>query len=299
MTVDLQPEQSAARAGYLSLRSARIYYRQLGQGPPLFILHGGPDFSHDYLLPEMDRLSADFRLVYYDQRGRGRSARGVRPEEVSLASEVADLDGLREHLALDRVALLGHSWGALLALEYATRYARRVSSLALLNIAPVSRADYHLLRQERRKNAPDDIERLKALAATPRYQQGDLVADDEYYRIHFRAAFRHAELLDRLVGRLRVSFTPEGVLQAREIEDRLYKETWGSSEYDLLPRLAGLDMPALLIHGEADFVPVECAVHVARAIPGARLVVLKDCGHFSYLECPDEVFKEVSDFLRE
>ena len=74
-------------------------------------------------------------------------------------------------------------------------------------------------------------------------------------------------------------------------------ETWLSGEYNLLPRLKHLSIPTLVIHGDYDIVPVECAAHIAQAIPGARFVLLRECGHFSYLECPDEVRKEIGDFF--
>jgi proline iminopeptidase len=70
-----------------------------------------------------------------------------------------------------------------------------------------------------------------------------------------------------------------------------------SSEYDLLPKLARLSIPTLVIHGDYDFVPVECAAHISQAIPGARFALLKDCGHFSYLERPDEVREALADFF--
>jgi proline iminopeptidase len=77
--------------------------------------------------PEMDRLAASFRRVYYDQRGHGRSAGDVQPEDVSLASEIDDLDAVRRHFGFGSVAVLGHSWGGVLAMEYATRHPERLS----------------------------------------------------------------------------------------------------------------------------------------------------------------------------
>jgi pimeloyl-ACP methyl ester carboxylesterase len=87
--------------------------------------------------------------------------------------------------------------------------------------------------------------------------------------------------------------TPEVVLKSRAIEDRLYEQTWSSPGYDLLPKLAGLTAPTLVLHGEHDLVPVEVAAHVAEAISGARLAVLPQCGHFCYLEAPDAVLHHV------
>jgi len=113
--------------------TARLQIREIGAGPSIVVLHGGPDFGYDYLLPELDRLAERFRLVDYDQRGRGRSADGVRPEDVTIESEIDDLDLLRRHLALESMAVLGHSWGGLMAMEYASRYPN-----ACLGTTPVS-----------------------------------------------------------------------------------------------------------------------------------------------------------------
>jgi proline iminopeptidase len=152
-------------------------------------------------------------------------------------------------------------------------------------------------RQERRRTAAGDLERMQALSSTAMYEAGDLETDAEYYRFHFRATIRQPEQLERVVKSLRANVTPEGIRKARAIEDRLYAETWLLGEYNLLPRLNRLTIPALVIRGDYDFVPLECAVHIAQAIPGARFVRLRECGHFSYIESPDEVHKEICDFL--
>jgi proline iminopeptidase len=295
MGVDAGANEPAARSGYLSVDGAALYWREAGAGSPVVVLHGGPDFNHTYLLPELDRLAGSFRLVYYDQRGRGRSAAGVRPEDVSIASEVADQDTLRAHLGLESMALLGHSWGGLLALEYALRHPERVDRLILMNGAPVSHAGAMLFR--RHGEVVRDMARLRELDASPAYAAGDPDAVAAYYRVHFRPALRRPEHLDRIVERLRRSFTPEGVLLARAIEDRLYTETWGEEGYDLLPALGRLDIPALVLHGDRDTVPVEIAEDIARALPGGRLVVLPDCGHFAFLEAPDAVEREIVAFM--
>ena len=115
-----------------------LYARTIGRGPPTIVLHGGPDFDHAYLLPDLDRLDDVLRLIYYDQRGRGRSASGVRPEDVDLRTEIDDVDRVRRHFGLESMAVLGHSWGGVLAMEYAIRHPERVSQLILLDTAPAS-----------------------------------------------------------------------------------------------------------------------------------------------------------------
>jgi proline iminopeptidase len=299
MCATLQPHPPAATEGTIPVANARLYYRQIGQGPSLLILHGGPDFDHTYLLPELDRLSHTCRLIYYDQRGRGKSADHVQPAEVTLQSEIEDIEALRTYLSLDAVALLGHSWGGLLAMVYTLRHPHRVSHLILMNTAFASRQDYLRFRQERRQRAAGDLEALQAVAASAGYREGNPQTVAEYYRLHFRATLRQPHHLESMIARLYASFTREGILKARAIEERLVNETWESTTYNLLPALEALRIPTLVIHGEDDFIPVACAAHIAQAIPGARFVLLPDCGHFSYLECPAEVGKAITDFFRQ
>src|ERR1700756_4057862 len=131
-----QSKQSGAPDSRIPVRGTGLYCREVGRGAPMIVLHGGPDFDISYLLPELDRLSDKFHLIYYDQRGRGRSADHVKPEDVTLESEMSDLDEVRQHFHLDKVVLLGHSWGTVLDLEYALRHSEHVSRLVLMDPAP-------------------------------------------------------------------------------------------------------------------------------------------------------------------
>jgi len=281
----------------LPVPGAQLYFRAIGDGLPLVILHGGPDFSHGYLLPELDRLSGALRLIYYDQRGRGRSSDGVSAEDVTLESEVDDIDRLRQYFGFDSIALLGHSWGGLLAMEYATRHSNRVSHLILLNSAPGSHADLLRFRQQREAAEPGTLATMRAIASTPQYADGEIESDLEYYRLHFSATVRRPDQLESIVQRLRTHFTPKDIVKARAIEDRLYARTWRVADYDVLARLRGATMPTLVIHGDRDLIPMECAKHVAEAVSGSRLVVLSGCGHFSYLEQPAQVVEAIFDFV--
>ena len=283
--------------GHVIIGRARLYYREVGAGRPVIVIHGGPDFDHRYLLPELDRLADELHLVYYDQRGRGRSAVGVRPEDVTIASEMADLDELRRHLGLASVAVLGHSWGGMLAMEYATRHPDRVSQLILMNTAPASAADWQVLHDHlRRIRTPTELERIQAIAASDAFRSGEIESEMEYYRLHFRPALA-PELIDMIVDRLRAHLTAEDVRRARAIEDRLYDETASSRDYDLLPRLRTLNVPALVLHGAHDFIPAALAAHIADAIPAAVLTVLPGCRHFAYLEAPERVHQQIAAFV--
>jgi pimeloyl-ACP methyl ester carboxylesterase len=144
----------------------------------------------------------------------------------------------------------------------------------------------------RRRRAEEEI------ASSPAYRSGDLDAEAAYYRLHFRIALRRPEQVDEIVGRLRVHFTEEGILTARAIEDRLYDDTWNREGYDLIPKLRSLVIPALVLHGEDDFVPLELVARVAEALPSGRLVVVPECGHFAYLESPAAFREHVTALVR-
>jgi proline iminopeptidase len=283
---------------FVPVGESRLFVRDLGSGHPVIVLHGGPDFDHAYLVPELDGLGEQYRLVCYDQRGRGRSWSGEGPESVTIDSEVEDLDRVRARTGSTTVALLGHSWGGLLAMEYAIRHPARVSHLILMNTAPASHRDMLALRREwTSRRGPEQSERITELASDPAYLSGDIEADAAYYRIHFGSTIRRRDQLDEVVRRLRLGFTPEGIVAARAIEGALYAQTWSAEDYDLIPELRTLRIPTLVIRGEDEFIPIEGVRRIADAIAGSRFVEISGSGHFAYLEQPTLVCSTIADFL--
>jgi proline iminopeptidase len=290
-----------AQESRVAVPGASLYVRTIGHGTPVIVLHGGPDFDTAYLLPDLDRLADAYRLIYYDQRGRGRSAAGVRAEDVTLASELADLDAVRRHFGLEAPAILGHSFGTVLALEYALRYPGRQSKLILLSPAPASAADVAVLRDYYLRRIGAQMAKQREIVAGAAYKAGDPGAVQARYRIHFRPAFAAPAPYERLMAAMGVAFREQGaagILLARAIEDRLYVDTWQIAGYDLHPKLRTLDVPTLVTWGEDDFIPLDIAEHAAAAIPGAKLVKLEHCGHFTFIECPRATRAAVDEFLR-
>ena len=106
-------------------------------------------------------------------RGRGRSAEGVRPDDVTLSSDLEDIDRVRQHFRLDAPVLLGHSWGAVLALEYALRHPTRVSRVILMNPAPASASDVAVVRKVYLERLGADMDQQRSIMASRAYQSGD------------------------------------------------------------------------------------------------------------------------------
>jgi proline iminopeptidase len=302
LSLNAQPRRQATDPveARIAVGNTSLYARTIGRGPPVIVLHGGPDFDIAYLLPDLDRLKDTFRLVYYDQRGRGKSATGVRAEDVTLASDIEDLDTVRQYLKLDAPAVLGHSWGAVLALEYALRHPTRVSRLILMNPAPVSAPDLAAFRKAYLDKLGTAMDSQRAIATGAAYKAGDPDAVVARYRIHFKPAFARTDAYESLMTAMKAAFISqgrEGILKARAVEDRLMADSWEIPGYDLLPKLAQLRIPTLIITGDHDFIPTEISEHIAKAIPNAQLTVLKDCGHFTYLECAGDVRTALTSFF--
>jgi proline iminopeptidase len=284
----------------VAVEGTSLYVRVVGRGQPMIVLHGGPDFDTAYLLPELDQLADAYRLIYYDQRGRGKSGEGVRAEEVTLASDLADLDAIRTHVQVDAAMLLGHSWGTVLALEYALRNPSRVSRLILMNPAPVSASQLAVLRKSYVGQLGSEMERQREIMASAAYKAGDPETVAARYRIHFRHGLRRAADYVTLMARMAAQFRAQGtngILKAWAIESRLYRDTWDMADYDLLPKMRSLHIPTLVIVGEHDFIPPEIAAQIASTLPRATLATIQDCGHFAYLECGTEVRKAIDNFF--
>ena len=152
--------------------SRRSILEKSGGGSPSSSSTAGLISTTAISCPIGNRLADSFRLIYYDQRGRGRSADQVLPEEVTLASDIDDLDKVRQHFRLESPALLGHSWGTVLALEYALRHPERVSHMILMNPAPASASDLAMLRKAYLQKFGADMDRQREILASAAYKGG-------------------------------------------------------------------------------------------------------------------------------
>ncbi len=115
------------------LNNTDLFYLEVGEEPPCLVMHGGLGLDHTYMHPWLDPFGDVMHLVYYDHRGNGRSG---RPPVETITFETLCADALREHCGFDQVALLGHSYGGFVALEYALRYPERLNLLILSGTAP-------------------------------------------------------------------------------------------------------------------------------------------------------------------
>jgi proline iminopeptidase len=126
--------------GLQEVNGTHLYYEIIGTGAPLFVLHGGPGNSHRYFLPYMEALSDEYQLFFYDQRGTGLSDGQIDIEAISIEQFVEDLEALRVAFGLEKISVMGHSWGAIIALAYALKYQAHLDHLILVDSTPVNSA---------------------------------------------------------------------------------------------------------------------------------------------------------------
>jgi proline iminopeptidase len=250
----------------------------------LIVLHGGPGVSHDHLRV-LDRLVDDtrFDVVYFDQRGVGRSSAPVLPEAYELADYDADLDAVRTSVGWDRVHLLGHSWGGLAALSYAIHHPEHVASLAIIDSAPPAKA---LTR-----DIPDERVASLQLAGVipfpiPRVVDGDCTA---WLRARIPALNARPETM---IG---------DQLGASTCRTEPRERTWAAlGDYDLVGELGSIRAPVLVLYGTEDPFGVDMVGAVARHadLLGDTLeeVAIAGCGHRPMHECPEPFFTALDAF---
>ena len=283
-------EAQRARQGLLSLEDARLFYEVVGSGDPILVVHGGPGLDHAYLRPGLDALATRNALIYYDQRGTGRSISNLDAEAISLDNFVDDMDALRQAFGYDQISVLGHSFGALIALEYAFQYGDHLRALILMNpVEPGSRFAEEVAERQRSARTEEDAADLESLRATEGFLARDPATLSEVYRVMFRQALKDRTRIDDLDLDLAPS-------TARNGQDVAALLAGGLGPIDWWDRLAEIEVPTLVLHGRFDIPPMDMSRALAEALPIGTFELL-DSGHFPYLEDRERLLATISGFL--
>ena len=260
-----------------------LFVDELGDGFPLVVLHGGPGMDHSMFRPYLDPLSDEFRVLYVDERGQGRSDR-VDPASLSLEVFARDVDLLAESLELERFALLGHSFGAIISTWHA------------INLGT---ADAYVL-----SGGGDSIEKLTADVAASLEAMGEAGVpiaqswEDE-------KTVRTEEELHDLV-RVQMPFQFAGKPPVGYGEDMIvtpdvlrHFSNAGYGDFDYTPDLGRVTRPTLVVVGEEDRTTTTRAASVLHeGIEGSELVIIPGVGHMSFVEAQDAYLDAVRNFLR-
>jgi proline iminopeptidase len=257
------------------------------------VLHGGPGADHRYLLPQMLRLAERYDLLFYDQRGGGKSRADAR-DAVTWREHVDDLGRVIQEFGLSAPPIVAYSWGGLLAMLYAvatTTDARLAPAGRLALIDPASVTQRYRSEFETEFARRGDSEYVRAERAAL-LASGLRERDPERYR---QRAFELS-----VAGYFADPASAQDLTPFRVVA-RVQQSVWASlGDYDLLGALpdvrARATEPSLIVHGREDPIPLASSVAAAHAL-GARLVVIDDCGHVPYVERPEPLFAALEQFL--
>ncbi len=261
----------------------------------MVIVHGFQGNNQNYLAPDLLSLARGRTLLFYDQRGGGRSSPVTDPAQLGIEAHVRDLAALRQHFGFERMALLGHSGGAAIATRYAVEYPGHTARLVL--VAPpapvrepfagqITRTFFSRLDsatwtrlnalQSSLRTAPDPVRVCREISAT----------------VLPRAFFADPAKAQRMRGDFCGS--PPAALRTQPEREAAFLQSlpadWRSS-------LRTIRVPVLVVHGAQDAIPVAAAREWTKVLPDARLLLLFEADHLPWIEQPERFTAAVDEFL--
>ena len=267
---------------FAHVNGTELFHFEVGEGLPCLVMHGGLGVDHSQFREELDPLGDVLQLVYYDHRGNGRSGRPPM-ETLTLPQLAADAEALRAHLGLENVAVLGHSYGGCIALQYALRYPRRLSHLILVGTAAAWDYTDQIIAELQRRNPGAEV--LTAFL--------DVARDD--------AEFARGQKLVAATLGFHI-FDPKRA-------KRLFRSTvWSATacarsrelmaDCDVASRLGEIDVPTLIMAGRHDFFcPPSQPERMHRGIRGSEMVTFERSGHYPFVEEAEAFRAAVRDWL--
>lgn len=290
---------TSIKEGFVSFRDYNVWYRTVGDHEaggklPLLCLHGGPGATHDYLEPLEAVVATGRRVIFYDQLGNGNSDHPHDPAMWTVPLFVEEVGVIRRALGLERVHILGQSWGGMLAMEYALTQPPGLASMIVAD-SPASMPQWVAEANRLRSELPSEVQQIllkhekAGTTDDPAYQEAMLV----FYR-------RHVCRLDPWPDCVNRAF--EKLTQNPEV----YHTMNGPSEFhvvgtlknwDIVDRLGKIRVPTLVIGGRYDEATPTITETVHRGIPGSEWVIFEDSSHMPHLEETERYIQILDQFL--
>lgn len=272
------------KEGYVRTNGAKLYYKAVGKGDPIIILHGGPGLNQSYFFPHFNKLAEKHQLIFYDQRGCGKSSDSVAAETISLENYIKDIDALMETFHIKKVTLLSHSFGGVFASNYAFTHPDKVKKLVLVNSVPFNKEfEKQIGLLNKNKQLPiDSIERAEIIASTD-FKDGKVAAFENLFNVVFRSSFFNRSYSDSLHLKLEENFG-----ENRKKLNNLSKDL---TKFDFYADLKKVKCPVIVIYGKSDAIPIEAYTKMAENLKTCKLVGIDNAGHYPFIEQKSIFFK--------
>ncbi|WP_053216030.1 alpha/beta fold hydrolase [Guptibacillus hwajinpoensis] len=272
------------REDYIEVDGKLLFVKVKGKGDPIIFIHGGPGGSSEYFLPYMEPLAKSYQVIFYDQTGCGKSDRN-KDNHYSIKDEINNLEQIRIALNLDKITLFGESWGSILALSYAAKYPFNIHKLILTAVIGLSSVDYQAYKRTL----------LQKLGLVEKMKLG-------FYSLHGALGGNVSEKITSLMDPYYV-YSLESLTKKQEIKYNYAALTKISKDieekYNLLPSIHQLDTLHILIaQGTYDILsPDFISENIIKHLNTAKLVEVKESGHWTILEQPEQMRKLIRTFL--
>ncbi len=264
---------------FLEVKEAKIFVKEMGEGKPLILIHGGPGDNHMSFMPYAEELSKDYRVILYDQNNAGKSTSTT--EIANTADlEIETLEHLRKHLKLDKLSLVGHSWGTILSLLYAEKHPEHINNITLISSIGTSFQDYIKFATNLQGKFTDDyIKKMQDLSKNPNATQQDMV--EVYLPLYFYDE-AHLEKLTKT----KINFETN-----RSIITDI------SQKFNLVGKEEKFKFPILILQGETDMLTAEDMKQSFSKFSDVKIVDIEKSGHFPFIENPEATTKNIKQFF--
>lgn len=281
--------------GFKNVNGVNHYYKIIGNGEPFVLLHGGPGMYHDELYPFFLDFAKSHKLIFYDQRGNGKSKlTKIDSTTFNVPLLVSDLEELRKEFGIEKLNIIGHSWGGLLAMYYAVQYPENVKRLILVDAAPVN-SDLLIASYKKQIDMfkTDEWEYVQSLWNSKEYLEGNPDVHNEAMRLSEGTVFSNKEVIDDYMKV--AAFNETTAKNAVLLNDLATKMKLNINVQNKLSRIK---CPTLLINGKDDFIVQEAVELANQLILNSETVFIENAGHYPFIENKVDFFNEINNFIK-
>ena len=303
-TSNSSPNVYQIKQGYVDANGVMIYYEEFGNGKPLMIVHGGPGATHDYFLPHLLPLARHYRLIFIDERGSGKSQKLEDVKQYTVENMVEDVEAVRKALGLGKMALLGHSFGGVLAEAYALKYQENLSHLILCSTFSSTSLMNKVFVKIKENMSPELRDRINKMESEGLFGHGLPYEQNRYTDEYMKAAWGEGYFPYIYQRNPDPDYDPT----SGGLAWTLYREMWGSDgEYvidgnlksvEYTDRLSTIEVPTLINCGDHDECDPSLSELMHEKIPGSKLVIFPQSGHLTFIDQPGLFMKSIEDFLQ-
>lgn len=269
------------------------FIKKIGKGDPIFVLHGGPGLFHNYLVKNFEKLAKDYQVIFYDQRGCGKTAFPKDTSTITVENFVSDLEAIRQHLKIEKLNLAGHSWGSILAINYAKQFPNNLNNLILIAPAPANTEYFdQMFRNMQNKRNDEDIKEMVKIMSSKDFDDRNPEAVLEAIKIGDKVNLVDQTKINDLYADM--TFTKESANNMLLVNSIMEKNFFN---YNVTENMNVITCPTLIILGDLDNVPFASAQLLQDNLQNARLEVLKSASHYPFFEAQKDFNFAIENFL--